>query len=71
MKKQINAAMMLMAIAAAPMRMPTIVPTGPASGRNAAPGEAERWLKARLVRQDDGSYYLPHAKKLALYAFPA
>ena len=40
-------------------------------GRDAAPGEAERWLGARLVRQADGSYYLPHAKKLALYAFPA
>ncbi len=41
------------------------------NGRGAATGEAERWLGARLVRQADGSYYLPHAKKLALYAFPA
>ena len=40
-------------------------------GRDASPGEAERWLEARLVRLGDGSYYLPHAKKLALYAFPA
>jgi len=40
-------------------------------GMDASPGEAGRWLDARLVRRSDGSYYLPHAKKLALYAFPA
>ena len=40
-------------------------------GREASAGEAERWLEARLVKLGDGRYYLPHAKKLALYAFPA